>query len=49
MTKATLTGLLGGLAVLLASALPLRAEEEARAPRSYAVLIGVEKYSDGAY
>ena len=48
MTKATLTGLLGGLTVLLTLALPLRAAEEAKAPKAYAVLIGVGKYSDGA-
>jgi C-terminal peptidase prc len=48
MTKATLTGLLGGLAVLLTSALPLRAAEEAKAPRSFAVLIGTGKFSDAA-
>src|SRR5262249_38296732 len=48
MTKATLIGLLGGLIVLLTLALPLRAAEEAKAPRAYAVLIGVGKYSDSA-
>jgi C-terminal peptidase prc len=47
MRKATLTGLLGALAVMLTLALPLRAEE-ARQPGAYAVLIGVSKYSDGA-
>src|SRR5262249_2664105 len=48
MTKATLRGLLGGLAALLALALPLRAAEEARAPRAYAVIVGVGKFSDAA-
>src|SRR5262245_14661215 len=48
MTKATLTGLLGGLTTLLILALPLRAADEARAPRAFAVLIGVGKYSDAA-
>jgi C-terminal peptidase prc len=48
MSKAPLTGLLGGLAVLLALALPLRAAEEVRQPHAYAVLIGVGKYSDAS-
>jgi C-terminal peptidase prc len=47
MRKATLTGLLGALAVLPALALPLRAEE-ARKPQSYAVLVGVGKYDDAS-
>ncbi len=48
MTKATLTGLLAGVAVWLTAALPLRAAEEAKAPKAYAVLIGVGKYTDAA-
>jgi len=48
MTKATLTGLLGGLTTLLTLTLPLRAAEEGRAPRAYAVLVGVGKFSDAA-
>src|SRR5258708_7537587 len=47
MSQATPTGLLGGLAVLLVVTLPLRAEE-VRQPQSYAVLVGVAKYSDAA-
>ncbi|HKI31083.1 MAG TPA: S41 family peptidase [Gemmataceae bacterium] len=48
MTKAMLAGLLGGLTALLIMALPLRAAEEAKAPKAFVVLIGVGKYSDGA-
>jgi C-terminal peptidase prc len=47
MTRATLRRLLGGLIVLVILALPLHAEES-RAPRTYAVLIGVGTYSDAA-
>ncbi len=47
MTRPTLRGLLGGLILLFVIAVPLRAEE-ARAPKAYAVLIGVGHYSDAA-
>jgi C-terminal peptidase prc len=46
MTKATLTGLLGGLMAVVALASPARAAEEAAAPRAFAVLVGISKYED---
>jgi carboxyl-terminal processing protease len=48
MTKAKLTGLLGGLAALLVLSLPLRAAEESKEPKAYAVLVGAGHFSDAA-
>jgi carboxyl-terminal processing protease len=48
MTKAKLAGLVGGLALLLTVALPLRAAEDTREPKAYVVLIGAGRFSDTA-
>lgn len=44
MTRATFTGLLGGVLAVVALAWPARAEQPT--PRAYAVLIGISQYDD---